>query len=388
MKLLFVHDHPFFKDDDGTVYTGGSFPFGLWDNYLKYFDEMTVYGRRSRSENSKNGITSGRQNMSFFLTEYYSSPVAFFKNLNSLRHELAELMRECDIVLVRLPSVLGFLAAHVAGKLGKTIWVEQVGSPKEALLNHGSVLAKIVAPVFDFLNKKLIRKAAYVSYVTKTKLQEDYPSSPHAITVALSDVLIDKVLTDSELDMHRFNDKKLRIGLIGGFDTRYKGQDILLRSINILEDEVKKNIEISFVGKGDYAWLVDEAKSMGLYEQIAYVGALEAGDQVNKYLSTLSLYIQPSLTEGMPRAIIEAMAVGCPVLGSNVGGIPDVVNEQFIHKKGDINKIADQIRFLFNNRDILVEEARSSLKKAEPYLRHNLDTIREEFYSKMYNASK
>ena len=71
----------------------------------------------------------------------------------------------------------------------------------------------------------------------------------------------------------------------------------------------------------------------------------------------MSLYIQPSFTEGMPRSLLEAMSMGCPVMGSSVGGIPDVVSKDLLHKKGDYKTIAKQIERLCFNREILKKES-------------------------------
>ena len=45
MRLLFVHDHRFHRDDAGLVYTAGSLPGDVWDRYLAHFDKVQVIGR-------------------------------------------------------------------------------------------------------------------------------------------------------------------------------------------------------------------------------------------------------------------------------------------------------------------------------------------------------
>lgn len=361
MKLLFIHDHPFYREKN-IVYTGGSFPKSVWSNYLINFDELFVFGRNSDSLKSKNGISS-TDNVSFHLTKNYSSVLTLFKNKKKLEQELVPLINKADVVLVRLPSVLGFIAGNMALKSNKPLWVEQVGNAKEALGSHGSLLGKIAAPVFEFQNKNITQQANFLSYVTAHKLQKDYPANPKAITVGISDVIINDVLDENELSEERFSVGVFKVGLIGGFDAKYKGQDVLLKAIASLEEDIKKHIQISLIGKGDSAWILELAKSLNLQDHIEYMGSLESGEQINAFLKTLSLYVQPSLTEGMPRATIEAMAMGCPVIGSNVGGIPDIVSKQYVHKKGNIKELANHIKTLYLNRENLREEAILSLKK-------------------------
>lgn len=381
MIILFIHDHPFYSNGN-TVYSGGGLPSIIWKNYLINFDKVIVYGRFSDNEKDKK-VESSTKNVSFFLTKNYSATTDVVKNHSKIKQELKILIDKADVILVRLPSVLGFIAGNLAYKMNKKVWVEQVGNAKEALGSHGSLLGKVAAPFFEYQNKKIVKQADFVSYVTENKLQKDYPTHPQAITVSLSDVIINSILEKQGLKQERFSGDIFKIGLIGGFDAKYKGQDILLKAISLLEENIKSNIKIYLVGKGDYSWVLNLARRLNLIENIEYIGGLEAGNQINDFLSTLSLYVQPSFTEGMPRATIEAMAMGCPVIGSNVGGIPDVVSERFVHKRGNAQELSNHIKQLYLNREILVQESASSLKKAIPYLKENLDKKRQEFYSLM-----
>ncbi|MBK9292027.1 MAG: glycosyltransferase family 4 protein [Bacteroidetes bacterium] len=381
MTILFIHDHPFYSSQE-IIYSGGGLPSIIWKNYLINFDKVIVYGRFSDNEKDKK-VESSTKNVSFYLTKNYSSAIDAIKNYRKIKQELKVLIEKADVVLVRLPSVLGFIAAELAFKMNKKVWVEQVGNAKEALGSHGSLLGKVAAPLFEYQNKKVVKRADFVSYVTENKLQKDYPTQPQAITVALSDVIINSILEKQSLNQERFFGNIFRIGLIGGFDAKYKGQDVLLKAISLLEENIKSNIKISLVGKGDFSWVLDLARRLNLNENIEYIGRLEAGNQINDFLSTLSLYVQPSLTEGMPRATIEAMAMGCPVIGSNVGGIPDIVSKKFVHQRGNAQELSNHIKQLYLDREILIQESTSSLKKAVPYLKENLDKKRQEFYSLM-----
>lgn len=381
MKLLFVHDHPFYVEEKIT-FSGGGLPSMVWNNYLVNFKSVVIYGRFSDNLKNKK-VLSSTDNVTFYLTNHYSTPIGIIKNKKRIEEELEVLIKDVDVVLTRLPSALGIIAGYVALKFNKPLWVEQVGNAQEALNNHGTIKGKIVAPIIHFFNKKLIKKADFASYVTEKKLQIDYPASNNAITVSLSNVIINEIISVKDLDKKRFFGKVLNIGLIGGFDVRYKGQDILLRAISLLEDDIRRNIKISFVGKGDYSWVASLAEKLNLKDNIDYIGVLEAGSQVNGFLKNLSLYIQPSLTEGMPRATIEAMAMGCPVIGSNVGGIPDIVSKTFVHKRGNVEQLSEHIKHLYLQRKELEIESSLSLEKAVPYLKINLDEKRAGFYKKM-----
>ncbi|GEM62185.1 hypothetical protein SF1_01670 [Sphingobacterium faecium NBRC 15299] len=386
MRLLFVHDHPFYQEDE-SVYSGGGLPANIWRNYLINFESISVFGRKSRNLKDKKVISS-TENVRFNLTDSYSSITSLFLNKNKLKIELLDQINKADIILIRLPSILGFLAGKLALQQGKIIWVEQVGNAKEALGSHGSFLGKVVAPIFDIVNKRLVKNANFVSYVTESQLQINYPAHEDAIKVSISNVNIKNIISKDKLDRDRFFSKSFKIGLIGGFDVQYKGQEVLLKAINKLDENIRKNIEIYFVGKGDFHRFNKLASELCLSENIKFFGSLQSGEEIYDFLKTLSLYVQPSLTEGMPRATIEAMSMGCPVIGSNVGGIPDIVNDKYLHSRGNYNELSSHIKTLYLDRDQLFVEANDSLLKAEPFLHSALMLKRNNFYKEMNEILK
>ena len=383
MKLLFIHDHPFFIDNI-AVYSGGSFPYYIWENYLPFFNNMAVFGRKSFNTKSKVVLAKKEsQDVNFILTQNYNSLKSLLFNYSKLKSELENAISNSDIVLLRLPSVLGFIAASIAKEMGKQVIVEQVGSAYEAMNTHGTILGKVAAPFFQRINKKIVKNADYVSYVTISKLQNEYPSK--VLTASISDVVIESIVSKKELNICRFTDEILKIGLIGGFDARYKGQDLLLRAIQILPSDIKARIELYFIGKGDSSWLLNLSKKLNLENNIKFIGSKESGKEIFDFLLTQSLYVQPSLTEGMPRALLEAMSMGCPVLGSKVGGIPDVIENEFLHNPGDYKTLSNQILQLFNKRELLEKESLRSIEVVKPFQKNILDQKRKEFYKVILN---
>ena len=66
-------------------------------------------------------------------------------------------------------------------------------------------------------------------------------------------------------------------------------------------------------------------------------------NKVSEFLNDLNIYIQPSISEGSPVTLKEAMASGLPILASDAGGIPEIIEDNitgFIFQKGNIKELA------------------------------------------------
>ena len=97
-------------------------------------------------------------------------------------------------------------------------------------------------------------------------------------------------------------------------------------------------------------------------------------EEVFQYLDNVDIYIQPSKQEGLPRALVEAMSRGCPALGSKTGGIPELLNKDFIFQKGAVDEICALLERL--DKETMYEEAIRNFEKAKEFDRDLLERRR------------
>jgi glycosyltransferase involved in cell wall biosynthesis len=90
----------------------------------------------------------------------------------------------------------------------------------------------------------------------------------------------------------------------------------------------------------------------------------------------------------MPRTLLEAMSMGCPVLASKIGGIPEIISREYLHSPGNYKKLSEQIKLFYENRKLLKREAFHNLELVGPYSKTNLIKKRTEFFTKMINEFK
>lgn len=130
------------------------------------------------------------------------------------------------------------------------------------------------------------------------------------------------------------------------------------------------------MGSGDDRFLRSLAERCGVADRVVFHG-LMPHDQVLSFLDEMDLYIQPSKQEGLPRALIEAMSRGCLSLGSRTAGIPELLDKEYVFRRGNVEDI---VRILSKvDRDTLKEQACRNFEEAKQYDRDLLNKRRCEF---------
>lgn len=113
------------------------------------------------------------------------------------------------------------------------------------------------------------------------------------------------------------------IGTVGRL-TPVKGLTYLLQSVSILLRQ-RANVRLLIVGDGVIRKdLEAQARDLGIGENVVFLGHREDTDEL---LQALDIFVLPSLNEGIPMALLEAMAASRAVVASRVGGIPEIVED-------------------------------------------------------------
>ena len=372
MEFLYAHDHKLIKNGNSYFTTGG-FSDEITSRYTDVFGKMTLLCRAidtkningcSRISNSKVVVHP------FFLNKILPSK----KNFRQINNEI----NEADIVMVRLPSLLGLYVALRSDRINKKFCVEVVGSAWGSYW-YKSKLGKIVAYPLEIANRYIIRKAQFALYVTEDYLQKEYPTNGKSISctdVILGKRTIDLLNARVKKIKNRENKKNLILGTLAQVDYRYKGQATVIQAIV----EMKKkgvNIEYRLAGSGSKKHLYEIAKSYGVEENIIFYGPIKHSE-IESWIDDIDIYIQPSLTEGMPRAVIEALYRGCPVIVSNAGGMYELVESCYTFKKGNKNSLINILNKIDNPK--LLDMAKRNYWFSEKFSYNILMEKRKSFY--------
>lgn len=152
-----------------------------------------------------------------------------------------------------------------------------------------------------------------------------------------------------------------------------KGHLILLDAFAALK---RPGLRLVLAGDGEFRDLVDaRIRALGLQEQVRVTGWI-GSDEVRRLIGEATLVVQPSLMEGLPVVLMEALAQGRPVVSTFIAGIPELVEDGrtgWLVPAGDAESLARALeQALDTPPDRLVEMGRAGIARARA--RHHIDT--------------
>lgn len=163
-----------------------------------------------------------------------------------------------------------------------------------------------------------------------------------------------------------------KIILFLGFITELKGvfdiPDIAKKII-----ERNRNVKFVLAGSGEIEKLQAIVEEKGISQYFSFPGWVKK-ERKEKLLQEADLFFLPSYTEGMPMSILEAMGYGLPIVATNVGGIPQLVENGkngYMVEPGKIDDFAKVILELTGNDELIYRMGKESIEKA--YEKYSLE---------------
>jgi glycosyltransferase involved in cell wall biosynthesis len=158
---------------------------------------------------------------------------------------------------------------------------------------------------------------------------------------------------------------------------RRKGVHILLEAWKTIHKEFP-DVHLIILGDGpEKAYLHAMAKDLNISDSITFKGQV---NNVTDYLHNAYIFVLPSLQEGLPNSLLEAMACGLPVIASKIGGVIDIVENGrsgILFEPGNISDLTYAIRTLLENDEVRNKLRTEAVKRiAEKF---SIDRIAEEY---------
>ncbi|CAG1003993.1 N-acetyl-alpha-D-glucosaminyl L-malate synthase [Methanosarcinales archaeon] len=231
---------------------------------------------------------------------------------------------------VPIPSINSCTTAILAGIMyskSKLYVTEHMVPPEyEPQSFIRSIIRLITISIIRLLYAKL-EMSITVSNKNKESLMKNYKLPKNKIKVIYNCIDIEHI-TNYNRDIARelkkqflISDSAIVFGTIGRLSPQ-KGHEYLINASKIVIKEIPQSLFL-FVGKGENKdQLIQKINDYNLSEYYRLVGYQE---NLSDIFTLIDIFVLPSISEGFPFVILEAMAANKPVIATNVGGIPEII---------------------------------------------------------------
>jgi phosphatidyl-myo-inositol dimannoside synthase len=376
VRVLIALEYHFLAGADGCIYASGPPNYAFWRRYLGVFEGVVVLARvRETKDPMLPEQRADGPGVTFWRLPDYTGPAEYLRKLVQLRCAIRKAVSSSDAYILRLPGTIGNLAVREIRRLGKGYAVEVVGDPWE-VFSPGAIRTPL-RPLYRRLSTRSLRRncreAFSASYVTQSTLQARYPARAGAYVCGISDVLLGKNFADvGTIEKRKQRARELaeqlgrpaHLGFIGSLAINYKGVDTLLKAVDLCQQE-GLSVKAHLLGDGRLRPEFEAmARDLGISQCVQFHGQVPAGKAVFEFLDFIDIFVMPSRTEGLPRAMLEAMARGCPCIGSAVGGIPELLAPEALIPPSDERQLATAIHRFVSNQDLSSRMIEHNVKMA------------------------
>ncbi|MFC6354664.1 glycosyltransferase [Luethyella okanaganae] len=333
------------RDDDGrTKSYHNAAAYTIWKPYGEAFGRVNVVGRVDMSRAQSHG-------------EYVTGPavgvvpVRFYYGLRRMLVSMPKVMStvfslgDRDSIFVgKLPEPISLLLYLRARKLKATFIALVVSEPNQLYRALVPGLAgRLLAGVFSSIMRSCLRNSSAAIYVTQSWLQQLYPVRAGVPTMGYNNIDMDGLLVDRPRRHPSAQEHEFRLVSVGTMETSYKRFDQLLVVLSKLRRQ-GFSVALTLVGDGrERGGLEARASELGIREHVTFTGHMEHADEVRSVLDEADVFVMASAVEGLPRALIEAMARALPAVSTRAGGVEELLDDDDLVDIGDVEALTRRI---------------------------------------------
>ncbi|MDT0603806.1 glycosyltransferase family 4 protein [Thalassotalea castellviae] len=272
------------------------------------------------------------------------------------RFELGLLHSSSILALRKKLATADFVHVHSSYCLLRVLLATIFTTTKVIYTRHNERVHKTLKWRLVYLLAKLkLHKMIFVADKARTNYLETYRSFEKKSIIILNGVL--------PMTPVKTSNKKVRISHVGRF-VPLKAQHLLIEAVALLPSDLQQKLCVSFFGTGE---LMEKnqllAKRLIPDVEVNFRGFVTDRDEIYGHTDILAV---TSETEGLSLAILEALASGTPTIASNVGGNPELIEDNvngYLYSYADTQQLANCITLLLTNPATYQSFSINSLEK-------------------------
>ena len=395
MNVLVVSDAHIWKSESGKYWCNTAMHgYGFWTRYLSAFESVTIVARVANIKEDEaleqNYIRADGENVYVYELPFIRGLKGYIFNFFKMIKAAKRASQAGDCAVFRLPSIPAYMMLFFYKKRKRPYAIEVVIDPED---EYGSY--KLIKKISVCLLKRCCGEADGVSYVTQHYLQGKYPSgyklgkkNKNYFESFYSSIDLKKDFFYSERTYSEHENHINIIHVANSINNYNKGHKVLLDVVSRLKENgiIAK---VTFIGSGDLIeTFKNYAKTLEINDQVVFTGYVSGKKVIREYLIKSDLFVFPTKAEGLPRALIEAMATALPCLSSNVDGIPELLDEEYLFNYDDVDGFSKKIISICSDAEKLKRMGMKNFETAKFYESSILSERRKKFYSQLKEITK
>jgi glycosyltransferase involved in cell wall biosynthesis len=301
--------------------------------------------------------------------------------------ELEAAIRWADAVCIRVPSTSGIFAYNLARRLGKPLMFELIGDPFLAMQGpRMSVFGRAYGVYQAAMVGRITRGATVGSYVSYRHLQRRFPAASGVLTEPISSIRMSRENLE-EARVYDVTPTPLKMVLTASL-VPVKAHDVLIQAVAGAQAR-GADVTLDLLGGGPLQDALQTlARRLGVLDRVHFHGHVSSRERLNELIDGADLFVMTSVSEGMPRAMIEAMARGLPAIGTDAGGIAELLTPAQRVPVGDHEALGELIAALADNPLLLSAFARHSEQMCKDFLEDVLSERRMRLLTALERAAR
>ena len=339
---------------DGKYYVAGSAQLDFYECF-KGIDEVYLWSRiyniTEKQKEKYARFPFETSTKKFHVVGIYDQPsgiTGYIKTFIARYRGMKHLFQESALIVCQPISVSQWMMWYLF-RNSKQIYIGRCIGDPDGVKDTKKRFAKQISWMMKHVSKEYYKHCALQTWVSH-ELENKY-AIPERPSVVFHDFLIygDEISEEVWLS----DSKKMNLLFVGRLSEE-KGILDLIRAIKMLNNP---DIYLTIIGQGTQEKEIkSEIRSAKLDDKICLKGYCSWGDELFSYMKYADCLILPSYNEGLGMVLLEAMANGTAVIASRVGGIPDIVDDEYnglLFSAGNIDELENRIAILFNDRQLL-----------------------------------
>jgi glycosyltransferase involved in cell wall biosynthesis len=380
LKIVYVHDLQ-------ILYQGKKIfgQYGFGDKYLEKFDfldveEINLITRSLKLPKSNlNGVTKIRNKKIKSLFDLKNIAYRDYLRFNNLK-KIVKCIQEANLIVINMPSITGtfvfMLSRLVTFKNNIILDFASDGSGWKTK-NFGS----IISPFMTIFMRYAVSKSIGIIFVAEYLKNKFYHKNKKYIVC--SNVNIELVRDPRCILKPLINKDIINISTISSISKR-KGVATIVKGLNRAAIMTGCQINLMIIGS-EIDITKEELLQEGKNIHIHFAGLLDKKD-IDSILESSDLYIQASVSEGLPRATIEAMSFGLPVLATDLPCFLELkINKKLMFSKSSDMDLASSFIKLISSSQLYNSSSKGNIRTANNYRFDLLESKRKEFIHQIYS---